>query len=184
MSTKEKWNRLWAERSHATTGHAAFLERVAHLLPERGRVLDLAGGAGRNAVWLAARGLDVTVCDIAEQGLALARALSEERGGALRTVVRDIEAHGPPPGPWDLVVIFHFLHRPLFDALDLSPGGILVFVQPTERNLERHDRPSRRFLLREGEVHELLADYRVLHLEENWGPEGRHEARVVAQGAA
>ncbi len=183
MGTKEKWNRLWAERGHATTGHTGFLDRVQHLLPERGRALDLAGGAGRNATWLAARGLDVRICDIAEQGLALARTLADERGVKLHTELRDVEALGPPPGPWDLVLVVHFLHRPIFDALELSPGGILVFVQPTERNLERHERPSRRFLLQEGELRGLLGSYRVLHFEEDWGAEGRHEARVVAQRA-
>lgn len=168
----DKWDRIWSERGHAVSGHSAFLDRVAELLPTQGRALDLAGGAGRNALWLASRGLEVTVCDKSAVGLELAA------GRGLRTLQRDVEVEGPPPGPWDLVLIHHFLWRPVFARLDTA---WLVFVQPTTTNLERHPRPSERFLLRPGEVQGLLAGFEVLHLEEDWGPEGRHEARVVAR---
>jgi len=168
----DKWDRIWTERGHAVSGHAAFLDRIADRLPTRGRALDLAGGAGRNATWLAARGFDVTVCDRSAVGLTLAA----EAGH--KTLQRDVEAEGPPEGPWDLVLIHHFLWRPVFDLLDTD---WLIFVQPTTINLERHPRPSERFLLRPGEVVELLAGQTVVHLEEGWGAEGRHEARVVAR---
>ncbi|HJN75568.1 MAG TPA: class I SAM-dependent methyltransferase [Myxococcota bacterium] len=171
----DRWDRIWAERGDELQQHSAFLDRVAHLLPVSGTALDLAGGAGRNAAWLAARGLDVTVCDRSVVGLALA-----EKHVRCQTLVRDVEVHGPPDGPWDLVLIHHFLHRPVFAALDCE---MLVFVQPTTTNLERHERPSRRFLLEPTEVRDLLQHMQIVHIEEDWGPEGRHEARVVARSA-
>lgn len=168
-----RWDRIWAERGHPTRGHAAFLDRIGGLLPSGGRALDLAGGAGRNAAWLAARGFDVTVCDSSAVGLAIA-----VKHVRCQTLLRDIEADGPPDGAWDLVLVHSFLHRPVFAALNTE---WLVFVQPTETNLERHPKPSRRFLLGVGEVRDLLQGYEIVHLEESWGAEGRHEARVVAR---
>jgi tellurite methyltransferase len=57
---------------------------------------------------------------------------------------RDVEVSGMPGGQWDLVLIHHLLARGLFAEIPavLAPGGILVFCQPTRRNLERHDRPG------------------------------------------
>jgi hypothetical protein len=95
----------------------------------------------------------------------------------------DLESAPPPPGPWDVVVCFHYLHRPLFAHVPeiLAPGGLFVFCQPTTRNLERHARPGARYLLHEGELPDLLVGLEVVRYEEGWLEEGRHEARAVAR---
>jgi len=62
--SRERWNRRWAgeERVHAGTAPSRFLvAEVANLRP--GAALDLACGAGRNAVWLAEQGWRVTGVD-------------------------------------------------------------------------------------------------------------------------
>jgi hypothetical protein len=56
-----------------------------------------------------------------------------------------------------------------------------VFCQPTLRNLERHARPGRPYLLVEGELPTLVQGLEVLQYEEGWLEEGRHEARLVAR---
>ena len=94
--------------------------------------------------------------------------------------------HEPfPPGPWDLAVVVHYLHRPLLRALPivLAPGGTLVVIQPTRTNLQRHAKPSERFLLEDGELPRLVSDLELLHYEEGWLDEGRHEAVLVARRA-
>jgi hypothetical protein len=58
---------------------------------------------------------------------------------------------------------------------------MLVYVQPTRRNLERHAHPSARFLLEEGELGRLAEDLGVLRLEEGWSSSGRYEARLLAR---
>jgi tellurite methyltransferase len=181
-SEKERWDTRYREGAGATEP-SAFLLSLAGVLPRRGRALDLAGGRGRHAIWLAGRGLDVTLADISEVGVELARAAAEQTGVALRTVTLDLEVDPPPPGPWDLIVCFHYLHRPIFQALPglLGPGGLFVFCQPTRKNLERHPRPGADFLLDEGELPGLLLEMDVLRYEEGWLEEGRHEARVVAR---
>lgn len=116
--------------------------------------------------------------------LAQASELARAQGLSVSPLERDLATDGPPEGTWDLVFSFHYLQRDLFPAFPrlLAPGGLLLFCQPTTRNLERHPHPSARFLLEEGELAGLLPpELEVLRLEEDWLEEDRHEARVVAR---
>jgi tellurite methyltransferase len=160
-----------------------FLVSVADLLPPAGRALDVAGGAGGSAVWLAERGWDVTVADISPVGLAAARELAKGTGVVLRTLEVDLEQDAFPPGPWDLIVCVRFLLRPLFATIpgELSPGGVLVVDHPTRSNLTRHDRPGLRHLLEDGELPGLVSGLEILKYEEGWTGEGQHDARLVAR---
>jgi SAM-dependent methyltransferase len=176
---RDRWDRRWRERAAAgdlVTAPSSFLVGAAAHLPARGRAVDLAGGAGRHARWLAARGLDVTLVDISEAALALA-------GPGLHCVCADLEVDAPPAGPWDVALIFHYLHRPLLARIPalLAPAGLLLFCQPTRRNLERHEHPSAAYLLAEGELPGLIGDLQVLEYREDWSDEGRHEARLIAR---
>src|SRR5205814_5476112 len=75
MSTEDRtrWDARYQAAAPARRP-AAFLTALEGELPRSGRALDVAGGAGRNALWLARRGLEVTLVDIAPSALALARA--------------------------------------------------------------------------------------------------------------
>lgn len=172
--------------SHGARSPSPFLDAVAERLPRRGRALDIAGGAGRNAVWLAARGLEVTVADISPVGLRQAKERASQLGLELDTMVLDAKVDPLPAGPWDVIVCTLFLHRPMFQAIPdiLTAGGLFLFLQPTLRNLERHAKPPARFLLREGELTALVPPtLEVLHLEEGWTEDGHHEARLLARRA-
>lgn len=178
----------WDERyrgSGPAIGPDPFLVVIADRLPDRGRALDVAGGLGGNATWLAARGLAVTLADISGVALEHAARASKSAGVEIATRQVDLEAASCPAGPWDVIACVRFLHRPLLAGLAAvaAPGGLLVVVHPTARNLERHERPGRRFLLDEGELPGLLDGWDILHHEEAWagGPGGRHEARCLAR---
>ncbi len=182
---REKWDARYAGSDEGATAAASpFLARVADLLPRSGRALDVAGGAGRNALWLASRGLEVTIVDVSQVGLDLAASRAARAGLALRTVCVDLDDEPLPAGPWDLVVDTLYLSRPLFPviAAALRPGGVLVFLQPTVTNLERHDKPPRGFLLETGELASLVPPgLEPIVLEESWSEDGHHEARLVAR---
>lgn len=182
---REKWDREYASRRESGTP-TPFLPRVADLLPQRGRVLDVAGGAGRHALWLAQRGLDVTLVDISPRGLAVAEREAAAASLTIRTMVLDLDTDPLPPGPWDVIVCICFLARTLFPAFAerLAPGGTLVFCQPTRTNLERNARPPEAFLLEDGELPRLLdgLPLEILHYREGWTPEiDRHDAELVAR---
>ena len=194
MSSEErdKWNAIHTSRgfhpaqpSRLVTGCAEFLSPI----PRGRRALDVASGTGRHALWLAERfGFEVTIADISEAALAIASEEAGRRGIALTPVCIDLECSSFPEGPWELIVCFHYLQRTLIPrfATYLSPGGVLILVHPTVRNLERHPKPGRRYLAEEGELMSLAlaANLEVLSHEEGWLSEERHETVLVCRRPA
>ena len=184
---RQTWDARYRAAAPAETmPPSSLVTELDSLLPRRGRALDLAGGRGRQAIWLAQRGLDVTLVDVSGVGLELAGKAAESAGAAVKCEQVDLAAAPFPAGPWDLILSFHYLQRSLFGEFPkaLAPGGLLVFVQPTKRNLERHARPSARFLLEEGELKGLVQGLEIVRYDEGWLQEGRHEARIVARKPA
>ena len=109
-----------------------FLASVADRIPP-GPVLCLAEGQGRNAVYLATLGHDVTAIDRSAVGLARARELAAERGVRITTLEADLAQYAIAPGAWaGIVAIFMHLPKPLRSrvyreaAAGLRPGGALV----------------------------------------------------------
>ena len=182
---REKWNQAYRARSDRLPP-SAFVTGLGPLLPARGRALDVAGGAGRHALWLAGRGLEVTLADVSDVALAEAAQAAADAGLALATLQLDLEAAPLPPGPWDVVLCSFFLHRPLFAhfAEALAPGGLLAVAHPTRRNLERHPKPGAAFLLEKGELATLAHGLEVMSCDEAWRESGVHEARLIARRPA
>lgn len=179
---RRRWNTRYREQ-HEAREPSAFLRSLADLLPISGRALDVAGGTGHDALWLARRGLDVTLLDISEVALERAAETARAAGVGLRTQPLDVEVEPLPPGPFDVVLCLNFFWRPLFARFPkvLAPGGLLVFAQPTRSNLQRNAHPSARFLLEDGELPGLLQGLECVSYTEGWTEEGRHEARLVAR---
>jgi len=106
--SRERWNRRWAgeERVHASTAPSRFVvAEVAGLRP--GAALDLACGAGRNAVWLAGQGWRVTAVDFSGVALRMARGLEAERRVSVEWVEADVLAWMPPARAYDLVCVLY-----------------------------------------------------------------------------
>jgi tellurite methyltransferase len=170
---------------------ARFLEEVLPVvleaLPVAGphTALDVASGAGRDAVFLAGHGFEVEARDRAPEALERARDLARRAGVALRTVVCDLEWAGlPPPGrTFDLVVCFRFLHRPLFPWMQaaVAPGGWLVY-ETYRAGQERHGRPRRaHFMLQPGELARAFPALETVRHEELDPPGGPVTARLLAR---
>ncbi len=120
-----------------------FLREFVHRIP-RGRVLCLAEGEGRNAVFLAERGYGVTAVDQSSVGLAKARALAEVRGVRLNTVVSDLGQLAIEPGAWQGIVSI-WAHMPSKAraalhgrcAAGLAPGGVFLLEAYNPKQLGR-----------------------------------------------
>ena len=180
---RSSWDNRYRERS-APVDPAVFVSiDLAPLLGTPGRALDLAGGAGRHAIWLSERGWDTTMVDTSEVAIGLASERAAEAGVNVRLIHTDLTAETIPDGPWDLILIVHYLQRDLFlPAIErLADGGLIAFSVATVRNLERRERPPLPYLLDEGEAPSLVDGLEILHYEEGWSMEDRHEARVVAR---
>jgi tellurite methyltransferase len=168
---------------------APFLEEILPRLPAprpgARAALDVAAGAGREAVHLALQGFEVEARDRDPDALALAEALAVRNGVQITTVLTDLEdeAAALPPDRFQLVVCFRFLHRPLFRQLErtLAPGGRLVY-ETFLLGQEKIGRPRReRFLLRPGELESAFPALRVEHYAELAPAGGPITARLLAR---
>lgn len=128
-------------------------------------VLDLACGSGRNALWLAQRGVPVVAADINPAAL---EALEANAPAGLTTWEVDLEAPGSVPlagSRFGAVLVFRYLHRPLMPSIRdaVVPGGLLIYETFTEVQ-PRYGRPTNPdFLLRTGELADTFADWAHLH---------------------
>ena len=138
------WDERFSEPGYAYgTQPNGFLASVADRIPQ-GKVLCLLEGEGRNAVFLAGLGREVTAMDGSQVGLAKARALAEERGLSLETVQADAADFQIEPCAWDgMVLIFGHLPPPLAERIHraavagLRPGGALVMEAYSRSQLGR-----------------------------------------------
>ena len=130
-------NLMWDDR-YSQPGFAygtkpnAFLKSVVDVLP-KGRILSLAEGEGRNAVFLAEQGYDVVAVDASPVGLIKAERLAREREVSIATVTADLSDFYLGLGAWDgIVSIFCHLPTPVRERVHsavvaaLRPGGTLV----------------------------------------------------------
>lgn len=132
----EAW-RLLFDRLYTTPGATFRTEPTALVVStiegrQPGRALDVGMGQGRNAVFLALKGWDVTGIDLSEEGLAAARAQATRGGVALHALRADASTFDYGDAQWDLIVI---TYGPAFvgDApfatrvkKALKPGGLLL----------------------------------------------------------
>src|SRR5216683_1426696 len=144
------------------------------------KALDLACGAGRNALWLAEHGWEVTAVDGAAAAIEILRSRAVERGLKINTVVADLEKDEfeIEPSRWDLVAICYYLQRNLFEPAKrgVTPGGILIsIVHMTEPGEE--DSPHR---LRPGQLEQYFAGWEILHRHEGKANDSAHR-RAVAE---
>jgi SAM-dependent methyltransferase len=181
---REHWDARYRAGEHASDPAPDWLgeldELDAHWKPG-GRALDVAAGAGRVARWLAGRGLQVLAVDVSAVALQMAREAARGHGLEIETLERDLELEPLPPGPFEVISCFHYLQRSLFGPMRerLAPGGLLICEIATVRNLERHARPSARFLLQPNELLALCAPLEVVYYREGWLGD-RSLARIVA----
>ena len=139
----EVWNRRYAARELVWTATPnRFLVAETEELPP-GRVLDLACGEGRNAVWLAERGWRATGVDFSDVALEKARALAAERGVEAEWVVGDLSSYRPEPQAFDLAILFYLqvpapVRRAAVQAAAsaVAPGGTFLLVAHDRSNLE------------------------------------------------
>ena len=137
---------MWDER-YATdeylygTEANTFLTSVIDRIPP-GRVLCLAEGEGRNAVWLAEQGRSVTAVDASPVGLAKARQLAAARGVHIDAVVADLADYPIPADHWDAIVSIFCHIRPDLrldlhrrSVRGLRPGGVFVLEAYTPAQL-------------------------------------------------
>jgi SAM-dependent methyltransferase len=138
----EEWDRRYAGQELVwTAGPNTFVQAELQDLPP-GRALDVGTGEGRNAVWLASRGWQVTAVDFSAVGLDKARRAADDRGVAVSWVHADARDYQAEPGSFQLVLVAYLqlreaeLQQVLRRAVTaLAPGGVLLLIGHDVENL-------------------------------------------------
>jgi SAM-dependent methyltransferase len=169
-----------------TAPNALLVEAVRDLVP--GRALDIHMGQGRNAVFLAAAGWDVTGFDYSAEGVRAALETAEKAGLKLTALVRRHEEFEFGRAQWDLMLMCYTwvpLREPYVARIldSLKPGGVLVFEHLMDESGSDSAAP---WLPRPNELLRLFGGLRILRYEDararadwSWRPE--RIARLVAQ---
>jgi tellurite methyltransferase len=186
---RERWNRKYRQSRGSWIEPDPFLllafsEYVQPLFPAAGHALDLAGGAGRHAIWLARQGWEVSLIDIANVGVDLARQNAGPLAALVHCEENDLGRFKASPMLFDLVMVFFYLDRKIFPEIveAIRPGGLLVYKTLTRAKPERADGPrDPAYLLEEGELLRLAAKMQVLHYREEIAD--RATAELVAKKA-
>jgi tellurite methyltransferase len=177
------WNRKYREGSHCSLRvdpllPYAYEQFISPAFPNSGTAMDLAGGVGRHAIWLARRGWRVTLLDISE----VATVMAQENARACRNRMifewADATQFKAGPRKYDVVLVFFYLERKIFPELikALRPGGLLVYKTYTELQAKfGKGRTHPMYLLKQNELLRVFSKLNVLHYEETI------RNRVIAQ---
>ncbi len=186
--SRDKWDGIYRSRKTGLPAAARVLAENSHLLPAQGRALDVACGRGGNALLLARQGLTVTAQDISQVAIDQLAALARDEGLALRAEARDLLASPPVPDSFDVIVISHYLERPLLPKLlaALKPGGLFFYQTFTRDRLTGSGPSNDEYRLKQNELLEIFAGhivrvYREEGLTGDTGQGMRDLAMIVAQ---
>ena len=165
-----------------------MMESVKDIKP--GLALDVGAGQGRNAVWLARQGWDVTGIDISGVGLAAAEASAEEAGTSITTVKTTYMDFDFGAEQWDLIVMILSwapVSNPDFVARlnsSLKPGGVVVFEHVLET-----DKQSFPPVVQGLPPNSLLSHFKDFHIQKyeegtwlgDWGGPPGELVRMIAR---
>ncbi|MDP2719664.1 MAG: class I SAM-dependent methyltransferase [Dehalococcoidia bacterium] len=162
---------------------SAFLVRNISLLPP-GRILDIAMGRGRDALYLAKKGFSVEGVDISAEAVGEAVERSLRAGFPIKGTVADLEKGYPiQPETYEVIICFHYLQRSLFPEIKsgLKKGGVVVYETFTleQRRFGKPRNPD--FLLRKGELREVFGDFECLRYREGIINNSRAIASIIAR---
>jgi SAM-dependent methyltransferase len=156
------WNEAFRNATGFNTAPNRFLMKtVTGRKP--GRALDVGVGMGRNALYLASQGWQVTGVDIADEGLRQAREVADQQGLELELVNADVDTWDWGQERWDLIAMIYMGGRDHVERIKraLAPGGIVVFEYFAAESTQGVGVNG----FKPGELATLFAGFTVLHDE-------------------
>jgi tellurite methyltransferase len=158
---------------------------LTNMLKPEGSILDLGSGEGRNAVFLAKKGFDVTAVDISENGIMKTRKLAETHDVQINTHISDIIEFISKSPKYDAILCMNILQfidaekiRPAIDSIKEKtlPNGFNViasFVAENE-NMKEQARSRNMYLFDKGELKKFYDGWKLFEYREFFGPVETH----------
>ena len=170
-STSPFWEKTYQDPTTSTFGKpSAEIVELAETFPRGAAVLDLGCGEGRNALFLAERGFDVSAVDISQHGIAKIRATAERSGFKIRSQVADMRTY-ELDREYDLIIshgCLHLIERENWTNVlqrfktHTRPGGYNVVAVFTDRIAPPPDLEAFCIgLFREGELFAHYTDWTI-----------------------
>jgi SAM-dependent methyltransferase len=146
----------------------AFDQFVGDSFPNGGTALDLAGGIGRHALWLAKRNWQVTVVDISEVAIRKLDQKAQQLGLTLDLLAVDAKDYPFRPACFDLIVMFYHFDRDICSRVlsTLKPGGFVICKSGVYWDSYEGTAPANLRPLAKSEILSLLPELPVLHHQE------------------
>ncbi|RWX57576.1 methyltransferase domain-containing protein [Photobacterium chitinilyticum] len=149
--------------------HSMLVERFLSELKQastQGAILDLACGSGRNGLYLARQGIPVVFADQDSEKLSQIEQAIQDEQLAARTWLVDFETGQPLAGrQFGAIMVFRYLHRPLFEAIkaSIAYSGLVIYetFNIGQRAYGRPHNPD--FLLQDNELVDEFGDWQILH---------------------
>jgi SAM-dependent methyltransferase len=147
---------------------SAYERFVNPSLPKPGVALDLAGGLGRHALWLASRNWQVTVVDLSDVAIGKLSQAALELNVKLELLVGDASDYKFELIRFDLIVLFYHLDRSLFPKIvsALKPGGLLICKMSLRWDSGESLTTASTNPLHRNELPSLVPELDVLHHQE------------------
>lgn len=163
MNIKDQWNARYQHAEAEPQAARVLLENL-HLLPLKGRALDLACGRGGNAITLARQGLQVDAWDISDVAINDLSASVTRLPLSISAQVRDVETNPPDKHQYDVIVVSYFLQRSLFPALmdSLNKGGLIFYQTFIQNRVSERGPRTPAYRLADQELLQLLPGFKIL----------------------
>ena len=162
---------------------AKFLVENISLLP-KGRVLDVAMGDGRNAIYLANLGFQAEGVDISPEAVTKALESANAQGVELTAHVVNLEKdHYIQPARYDIIMCFRYLQRSLIPYISngLKDGGIIVYETYTIDQIQFGKPKNPDFLLKPNELLNLFRDFHIIKYHEGPFEDKKAVAGIIAR---
>jgi len=173
------WDKVYAGNNpiFIQAPSAVVMNAIAGRKP--GNALDVGMGQGRNSVYLAAQGWDVTGFDPSGEGIRIARSNADKAGVKIRALVARDDEFDYGANRWDLIVITYVSDLTKDDAerfwKALTPGGIVVYENGADRS---------------NSILKAFLNYQIIRFEDvltipDWNPDSKIRIqRLIAQKTA
>ena len=183
---RDKWNQRYAEDCDRKNNPVTLVEDWLPRLSV-GRALDVACGAGRNAIFLAQAGYQVDAVDISHEGLELARQQARSQGPGINWIEQDLDQPYAFDTNYQLILVMWYVDLALITRLCgcLAPGGYLLCEEHLVTGQQVIGPTNAAYRVAPGALREAVSQLDILFYEESVEPTSEGDqvasARVVAK---